>query len=96
MKSKLYLLSAGIHVLYLFFKVVYELASLRVALNSHQILKAKAKESGVGSERHVTERTHSIQLLKQALPVRLDGDSARSVLAVQVSVQDVYGLLIHC
>lgn len=75
---------------------VYGLAGLHVALSRHQILKSQAKESSVSSESHVTEWAHTVQLLKQALPVRFDGNGAWSVLAIQVSVQDVYGLLVHC
>lgn len=74
---------------------VYGPAGLRVALSSRQILQAQAKERRVSSERHVTEGAHAIRLLEQALPVCLDGHGAGSVLAIQVSVQDVYGLLIH-
>lgn len=77
-------------------KGVYGPAGFRVALNSRQILEAQAKERSVSGESHIAERAHAIQLLKQALPVCLDGNGAWSILAIQVSVQDVYGLLVHC
>lgn len=35
-------------------------------------------------------------MVKQTLPVSFDGSGARSIVAIQVSVQDVDGLLVHC
>ncbi|TNN83396.1 hypothetical protein EYF80_006377 [Liparis tanakae] len=60
-----------------------------------QILEAEANERSVSGESRVSQRAHAIQLLKQAFPVRLNGNGARSVLAIQVRVQDVDGLLVH-
>ena len=76
-------------------KTSFPPAGLHVALSRGQILQTQAKEGSVSSERHVPERAHALRLLEHALPVRLDGDGARRVLAVEVSVQDVYGLLVH-
>lgn len=71
-------------------------AGVHLALKSSQILEAKAKERHIGSESNVTERADTIQLLEHTLPIRFDGTGAWRVLAVEVSVQDFYGLLVHC
>lgn len=69
-------------------------AGVRAALRGGQTLEAEAEEGRVGGESGVAQRGHAVQLLEQALPVRLDGHRARRVLAVQVRVQDVDGLLV--
>lgn len=71
-------------------------AGVHLVLKSSQILEAKAKERRIGSESNVTEWADTVQLLKHALPICFNGTGAWRVLAVEVSVQDFYGLLVHC
>ena len=70
-------------------------AGVHGALRGQQVPQAETKESHLSGERCVAERGQAVLLLKQTLPVRLQRRGARSVLAVQVRVQDVDGLLVH-
>lgn len=70
-------------------------AGLQAGLAAIQAPEAQAEEGRVGREGHVTEGAHPVRLLKQALPVGLDGHCPWGVVSIQVGVQDVYSLLVH-
>lgn len=57
-------------------------------------MKTDSEERGVSSERHVAEHLHAILPLKNAFPIGLQRWCARRVMTVEVSIEDIYGLLV--